>query len=76
MSAGSFVGSICAGWLCDRLGRRGILKLASVIWVIGAALQCSAQNVAHLCIGRVVSGLSSKHFEWGEVLGARPLYCD
>lgn len=61
MSAGSFVGSICAGWVCDRLGRRGILKLASVIWVIGAVLQCSAQNVAHLCVGRVVSGLASEN---------------
>ncbi|KAF3761581.1 hypothetical protein M406DRAFT_50654 [Cryphonectria parasitica EP155] len=58
MSAGSFVGSICAGWLCDRLGRRGILKLASVIWVIGAVLQCSSQNIAHLCVGRAVSGLA------------------
>ncbi|PSR81545.1 general substrate transporter [Coniella lustricola] len=58
MSAGSFLGSIIAGWLCDRLGRRGILKVASVIWIVGAVLQCSAQNVAHLCVGRVVSGLA------------------
>ncbi|KUI69649.1 High-affinity glucose transporter [Cytospora mali] len=58
MSAGSFVGSIAAGYLCDRLGRRGILKVASVIWIIGAALQCSAQNVVHLIIGRIVSGLA------------------
>lgn len=58
MSAGSFIGSLAAGWLCDRLGRRGVLKVASVIWVIGAALQCSAQNVAHLIVGRIVSGLS------------------
>jgi MFS family permease len=60
MSAGSFIGSLAAGYLCDRLGRRGVLKVASVIWVIGAALQCSAQNVAHLIVGRIVSGLASK----------------
>jgi len=60
MSAGSFIGSLGAGWLCDRMGRRGILQVASVIWVIGAALQCSAQNIAHLIVGRIVSGLASK----------------
>lgn len=62
MSAGSFIGSLAAGWLCDRMGRRGILQVASVIWVIGAALQCSAQNIAHLIVGRIVSGLASKLF--------------
>lgn len=60
MSAGSFIGSLGAGWLCDRMGRRGILQVASIIWVIGAALQCSAQNIAHLIVGRIVSGLASK----------------
>ncbi|KAL1852513.1 hypothetical protein Daus18300_012111 [Diaporthe australafricana] len=58
MSAGSFIGSLAAGWLCDLMGRRGILQVASVIWVIGAALQCSAQNIAHLIVGRIVSGLA------------------
>ena len=32
--------------------------VASVVWMIGAAVQCSAQNVAHLVAGRVISGLS------------------
>lgn len=58
MSAGSFVGALIAGYLADKLGRRGALKVASVIWVVGAVLQCSAQNVAHLIVGRVVSGFS------------------
>lgn len=62
MSAGSFIGSLGAGWLCDHMGRRGILQVASIIWVIGAALQCSAQNIAHLIVGRIVSGLASKLF--------------
>lgn len=58
MSAGSFVGAIIAGQIADKLGRRGVLMVASVIWVIGAAVQCSAQNVAHLVVGRVISGFS------------------
>lgn len=60
MSAGSFIGSLAAGYICDRIGRRGILRVASVIWVIGAALQCSAQNIGHLIAGRIVGGLASK----------------
>ncbi|KAJ0299615.1 hypothetical protein COL5a_000138 [Colletotrichum fioriniae] len=58
MSGGSLVGALVAGFLADSYGRRGALKLASVIWVIGAVLQCSSQNVAHLIAGRVVSGLA------------------
>ncbi|KAL2836801.1 general substrate transporter [Aspergillus pseudodeflectus] len=58
MSAGSFAGAIAAGWVADHLGRRYALMIASVIWIIGAVIQCSAQNVAHLVAGRVISGLS------------------
>ncbi|KAK4070884.1 hypothetical protein Trihar35433_5351 [Trichoderma harzianum] len=58
MSAGSFIGSLLSGWLADRIGRRLAIQIASVDWIIGAALQCSAQNVAHLVVGRIVSGLA------------------
>ncbi|PTB39090.1 hypothetical protein M441DRAFT_70244 [Trichoderma asperellum CBS 433.97] len=58
MSAGSFVGSLLSGWLADRLGRRLAIQIASVDWIIGAVLQCSSQNVAHLVVGRIVSGLA------------------
>lgn len=62
MSAGSFAGALAAGFISDRIGRRYSLMLACCIWVIGAAVQCSAQNVAHLVAGRVVSGLSGTVF--------------
>ncbi|KAL4915024.1 general substrate transporter [Aspergillus aurantiobrunneus] len=58
MSAGSFAGAIAAGFVADHLGRRMSLIIASIIWIIGAVIQCSAQNVAHLVAGRVISGLS------------------
>ncbi|KAJ5541870.1 Major facilitator superfamily domain general substrate transporter [Penicillium sp. DV-2018c] len=58
MSAGSFAGSIAAGWLADILGRRYALMVASLVWIVGALVQCSAQNVTHLVAGRVVSGLA------------------
>ncbi|KAF7561160.1 hypothetical protein G7046_g2968 [Stylonectria norvegica] len=58
MSAGSFIGALGAGVLADRLGRKKTLMIASLIWIVGASLQCSAQNVAHLIVGRIVSGLA------------------
>ncbi|KAG9828366.1 general substrate transporter, partial [Aureobasidium melanogenum] len=58
MSGGSFLGALAAGFICDAVGRRRSLMLASVIWIIGAAIQCSSQNVAQLIVGRLVSGLA------------------
>ncbi|KAI5250023.1 general substrate transporter [Aureobasidium subglaciale] len=58
MSAGSFLGALAAGSICDAVGRRRSLMLASVIWIIGSAIQCSSQNVAQLIVGRIVSGLA------------------
>ena len=58
MSAGSFAGAIAAGFVADILGRRRALMVASCIWVVGAAIQCSSQNVGQLIAGRVVSGLA------------------
>ena len=58
MSGGSFIGALCAGFIADKWGRRYALMGASIIWIIGAAVQCSSQNVGHLIAGRIVSGLS------------------
>jgi MFS family permease len=58
MSGGSFIGALCAGFIADKWGRRYALMGASIIWIIGAAVQCSSQNVGHLIAGRIISGLS------------------
>lgn len=58
MSGGSFLGALAAGAICDAVGRRYTLMIASVVWIIGAAIQCSSQNVAQLIIGRLISGLA------------------
>lgn len=58
MSAGSFIGAIAAGFISDKYGRKPALSLACIIWIIGACIQCSSQNVAQLIVGRVISGLA------------------
>ncbi|KAF2145430.1 uncharacterized protein K452DRAFT_305453 [Aplosporella prunicola CBS 121167] len=57
MSGGSFIGALASGYLSDKLGRRRSLEIAALVWIIGSAIQCSAQNVAQLVIGRVINGL-------------------
>lgn len=58
MSGGSLVGALAAGFIADPLGRKGALKIASIIWLVGSALQSSSQNVAHLIVGRVINGFA------------------
>lgn len=58
MSAGSFIGALAAGYLADRLGRRGAIKVAAIVWIVGSILQCTSQNIAHLIVGRIVGGLA------------------
>ena len=58
MPAGSFVGAMAVGKLADILGRKWTILLAGWIWVIGATLQCAAQNRGMLVAGRVIAGMS------------------
>ncbi|KAK8166911.1 sugar transporter [Phyllosticta citrichinensis] len=58
MSAGSFAGALIAGFLSDRLGRKRAMEIAACIWLVGSAIQCSAQNVAQLVAGRVINGFT------------------
>jgi MFS family permease len=58
MAFGSFFGSLCSSFLADKYSRRSAIQFGAFIFLIGAALQSSAQNVAHLIIGRVVAGVA------------------
>lgn len=60
MSAGSFGGAIAAGFISDCIGRRLSLMIASVVWIIGAVIQCSTHSIAQLVAGRVISGLAGE----------------
>lgn len=57
MAGGSFLSSCVCGFFVDKFGRRPVIQLASCFWIIGCAIQCSAQNIAQLICGRLIAGI-------------------
>ncbi|KAK9452696.1 general substrate transporter [Dipodascopsis uninucleata] len=57
MAAGSFLGSIISGLLCDRFGRKTSIQYSCLLWVVGSIICCAAQNVPMLIVGRIFNGL-------------------
>ncbi|KAL2865313.1 general substrate transporter [Aspergillus lucknowensis] len=45
-----------APWLCDHMGRRFPIFIGSLLLVIGAVLQCAAQNYAMFLVSRMIIG--------------------
>lgn len=57
MPAGSLVGSLGSSFIADKFSRKVALQFSCVLWIIGSILMAAAQNVAMLCVGRVICGL-------------------
>lgn len=53
---GCFVGAMSVGILADSCGRERTLSIASVVFIIGAILQCASYSITQITIGRVVLG--------------------
>lgn len=57
MPAGSLLGSLGSSALADRLSRRTALQVGCALWIVGSAIQCAANGVVMLCVGRAVAGV-------------------
>ncbi|KAL0934087.1 MFS glucose [Colletotrichum truncatum] len=57
MPAGSLVGSLVSSFIADKYSRKIALQFSCLLWILGAILQCASQNVAMLCVGRVIAGM-------------------
>ncbi|KAF6014470.1 hypothetical protein HII13_000815 [Brettanomyces bruxellensis] len=55
-SLGALIASILSGVLGDYFGRRPILMLSNILFVIGAIVQCAAHSVWMMISGRLVMG--------------------
>ncbi|KAI0937922.1 hypothetical protein AcV7_003256 [Taiwanofungus camphoratus] len=56
---GTLIGALIAGILGDKLGRIKTMFIGSLWVLIGATLQCSAQNIAWMLCARVINGIGT-----------------
>lgn len=56
---GCLVGCLLSFLIGDLLGRRYMIWLAMGLIVVGASLQASAHSLAHLIVGRVITGFGT-----------------
>ncbi len=54
---GSVVGSLLSGWIADKLGRRGVMILDFVLFVVAAAFAAVSQNITELLLARFLIGV-------------------
>lgn len=55
---GALVGALCSGILADHFGRRMMLLLSAVFFIVGTAIAMLAWHVWALIIGRLIIGLA------------------
>ncbi|KAL6622755.1 hypothetical protein ACP70R_032634 [Stipagrostis hirtigluma subsp. patula] len=54
----SLVGSLAAGWACDRAGRRRTVALSAAMLLAGSAVTAAANGYAALMAGQLVAGVA------------------
>ena len=58
ISGGSFMGCHGAFLLIDRIGRRAVLQVGCLIFIVGAVLCTASVDIAMLIVGRFVCGFA------------------
>jgi MFS family permease len=56
MAGGSWLASLCSGYISDFFGRKKAIMIGAVIWVIGCIIVSASQNIAMLIVGRIING--------------------
>ncbi|KAK4904721.1 high affinity glucose transporter [Elasticomyces elasticus] len=57
MAAGSWLASLCSGFVSDSFGRKKAIMLGAIIWIIGCIIVSASQNIAMLIVGRIINGM-------------------
>ncbi len=55
---GCFIGAFFAGTLADRMGRRNVMRLAAVLFLVGALVQGLAQDHTIFVVARILGGMA------------------
>ncbi|KAI0058648.1 general substrate transporter [Artomyces pyxidatus] len=69
LELGCLFGALLAGVLADRISRRGSIAIACVVFCTGSALQCWAESLTQITVGRAIGG-----FGVGALSMLSPLY--
>ncbi|KAK9465553.1 general substrate transporter [Lipomyces arxii] len=56
-TGGAFAGAGVAGLINDRVGRRATMFVATLVFILGGALQCGAQHLNYMYAGRFFAGM-------------------
>lgn len=57
LAAGSVIGSLMAGPISNRIGRRDAVFFAGLWWLVGTAVQVATTGVGSLIAGRILNGV-------------------
>lgn len=57
LAAGSVVGSIIAGPVSNKIGRRDSVMFACLWWLVGTAVQTGTNGIGSLIAGRILNGV-------------------
>ncbi|KAJ2706843.1 hypothetical protein FB645_001291 [Coemansia sp. IMI 203386] len=68
-AVGGLVGSLSAGWMAEKWGRRGALIVNNISFIVGPLLMAFSVSPAMLIVGRFVSGIGS-----GTAVVVAPMY--
>ena len=58
---GFLIGALCVGYYADKIGRLKTIQIGCVWGILGAVLQCSAQNVTWMMFARIIGGIGCGH---------------
>lgn len=59
VSAGMFVSTFFAGWICNKFGRRGGLWSGNALMIVSVTIQIAATQLSALYVGRLVLGFAN-----------------
>lgn len=57
LAAGSVVGSIIAGPISNKIGRRDSIAVGTIFWLIGTSVQVASTGWGMLITGRLINGI-------------------
>ena len=55
---GCFIGAFFAGTLADRMGRRNVMRLAAILFLVGALIQGFAHSQGIFVLARILGGMA------------------